>query len=180
VSVGLVQVLSVAVIIRGLQSWGSVYMDAVGRPEVTFWTQLASLCLTPAAVVVGVHWGIEGVAVCYVISQFVAVEVPMCIIVLRQMDLSLATVLARLSGVTAAAGTMTVGCLLARSALDRTSAGMGASAALTIVAGVIVYVPAMWWLAPQVSRRVVGLAAAHVSNLLNAGRRRSALQPERV
>ena len=67
VSVGVVQILSVSVLIRGLQSWGSVYMDAVGRPEVTFWTQLASLCLTPVAVVVGVHWGIEGVAVCYVV-----------------------------------------------------------------------------------------------------------------
>ena len=47
VSVGVVQILSVYVLIRGLQSWGSVYMDAVGRPEVTLWTQLASLCLTP-------------------------------------------------------------------------------------------------------------------------------------
>ena len=53
VSVGVVQILSIYVLIRGLQSWGSVYMDAVGRPEVTFWTQLASLCLTPVAVVVG-------------------------------------------------------------------------------------------------------------------------------
>jgi O-antigen/teichoic acid export membrane protein len=180
VSVGLVQVLSVAVIIRGLQSWGSVYMDAVGRPEVTLWTQLASLCLTPVAVLVGVHWGIEGVAVCYVISQFIAVEVPMCIIVLREMELSLATVLARLAGVTAAASTMTVGCLLAQSGLHRASVGMAASAALTIGAGLLVYVPAMWWLAPQVSRHVLGLAMARVRNLLNAGRRRSALQPERV
>src|SRR4051794_1844194 len=66
VSVGVVQILSVYVLIRGLQSWGSIYMDAVGRPEVTFWTQLASLCLTPVAVIVGVHWGIEGVATCFV------------------------------------------------------------------------------------------------------------------
>jgi O-antigen/teichoic acid export membrane protein len=180
VSVGLVQVLSVAVIIRGLQSWGSVYMDAVGRPEVTFYTQLASLCLTPVAVLVGVHWGIQGIAVCYVVSQFIAVEVPMCVITLRQMELRLATVLARLSGVAAASGTMAAACLLARSALDTAGAGMATTAVLTILAGLVAYVPAMWWLAPQVSRRVVGLAAVRVRNLVNAGRRRSALQPERV
>jgi O-antigen/teichoic acid export membrane protein len=180
VSVGLVQVLSVAVIIRGLQSWGSVYMDAVGRPEVTAWTQLASLCLTPVAVLVGVHWGIEGVAVCYVISQFIAVEVPMCILVLRQMELRLTTVLRRIWGVVAASLILTAACVLTRSALEAAGVEMAARALLTIAAGVLVYVPAMWWLAPQVSRTVVGLAAGRVRNLLNAGRRRSALQPERV
>ena len=35
VSVGVLQILSIVVIIRGLQSWGTVYLDAIGRPEVT-------------------------------------------------------------------------------------------------------------------------------------------------
>ena len=43
-----------------------------GRPQVTFWTQLASLCLTPLAVVIGVHWGIAGIAACYVGAQMIA------------------------------------------------------------------------------------------------------------
>ena len=47
VSVAIIQILSVYVIIRCLQSWGSAVMDAVGRPQVTLWTQLAALCLTP-------------------------------------------------------------------------------------------------------------------------------------
>ena len=83
VSVGIIQILSVYVIIRCLQSWGSVLLDAVGRPQVTLWTQLAALCTTPLAVVIGAQWGIEAVAVGFVLSQLIAVEIPMLIIVLK-------------------------------------------------------------------------------------------------
>ena len=112
VSVGLVQILSVAVLIRALQAWGSVFMDAVGRPEVTLWTQLASLGLTPIGVVIGVNWGIEGIAVCWVVCQLIAVEIPMFIIVLREMGVTPRTVGARLSGVVAASLVMAAACLL--------------------------------------------------------------------
>jgi PST family polysaccharide transporter len=178
VSVVVVQILSVSVLIRSLQSWGSVYMDAVGRPEVTFWTQLASLCLTPVAVVVGVHWGIGGIAACYVAAQMIAVEIPMFVIVLRQMGLSPRTLAARVAGVAAAAVVMAAACLLGRSALEAAGVGMTARAVLTIVLGVVVYVPAMWWLAPRVSRRVFEVGRNRVTKLVEARRRRGVLQPE--
>jgi O-antigen/teichoic acid export membrane protein len=178
VSVGVVQILCGYVLIRGLQSWGSVYMDAVGRPEVTFWTQLASLCLTPVAVVVGVNWGIEGVAACFVVCQMIAVEIPMCIIVLRQMRVSPRVVAGRLSGIAAAAGVMALVCLAGRSALETAGVDIAGRAALTILIGMAVYAPALWWLAPHVSRRVFGICRSRVTNLIDA-RRRTALQPER-
>jgi polysaccharide transporter, PST family len=179
VSVGVVQILSVSVLIRGLQSWGSVYMDAVGRPEVTFWTQLASLCLAPVAVAVGVHWGIEGIAACYVAAQLISVEIPMCILVLSQMQVSLRTVAKRLSGIAVASIVMAVACLLGRAALETVGVGMAGRAALTIALGAAVYTSALWWLAPQVSRRVVGLARSRVTRLIDARQRRAVLQPER-
>jgi polysaccharide transporter, PST family len=177
VSVGVVQILSIYVLIRGLQSWGSVYMDAVGRPEVTFWTQLASLCLTPIAVVVGVHWGIEGVAACYVGAQLIAVEVPMFIIVLAQMRVSPRTVAKRLSGIAVASLVMAGACVAGRSALETAGFGAGARAGLTIVIGIAVYVPALWLLAPHVSHRVAGMCRSRLSKLLGARRRRAVLQP---
>jgi O-antigen/teichoic acid export membrane protein len=178
VSVGVVQILSIYVLIRGLQSWGSVYMDAVGRPEVTFWTQLASLCLTPVAVVVGVHWGIEGVAACYVACQMIAVEIPMFIIVLRQMRVSPRTVAGRLAGIAVAALIMAGACVAGRSALESAGVGMGGRAVLTIALGGAVYAPALWWLAPHVSRRVFAIGRTRVTSLFGA-RRRAVLQPER-
>jgi O-antigen/teichoic acid export membrane protein len=179
VSVGIVQILSVYVLVRGLQSWGSVYMDAVGRPEVTLWTQLASLCLAPVAVVVGVNWGIEGVAVCFVVAQMIAVEIPMFVIFLRQMRVSPRTVAARLSGVVAASFVMALACLAGRSALEAAGVGMAGRAALTIAIGIAIYVPALWWLAPHVSRRAVEIGKGRVAKLIGARRRRAVLQPER-
>jgi PST family polysaccharide transporter len=176
VSVAVVQILSVSVLIRGLQSWGSVYMDAMGRPEVTLYTQLASLCLAPLTVVIGVHWGIDGVAVCYVISQLIAVEIPMFIMVLSHMRVSPRTVARRLAGVTLAAILMAVACVLGRAGLAAAGVGMAPRAALTVILGAAVYVPALWWLAPQVSRRVVGIATSRLPTTV--GRRRSVLQAE--
>ena len=178
VSVGIVQILSVYVLIRGLQSWGSVYMDAVGRPEVTFWTQLASLCVAPVAVVVGVTWGIDGVAACFLAAQLIAVEIPMLVIFLRQTRISPRTVAGRLSGVVAASLVMALACLVGRSALESAGVGTAGRALLTIAIGVVVYAPALWWLAPSVSRRVAAVATGRVSKLIGS-RRRAVLQPER-
>ena len=157
VSVTIVQILSVYVIIRSLQSWGSPVMDAAGRPEVTLWTQLAALCLTPIAVVIGAQWSVEGVAVCFVVSQLIAVEIPMLIFVLSELRVSLATLAARVAGVVAAALLMAAACLLGRLAL--TSLGMGPSgrAAVTIALGLLVYALALSWLAPDIKRRGVDL-----------------------
>jgi O-antigen/teichoic acid export membrane protein len=179
VSVGVVQILSISVLIRGLQSWGSVYMDAVGRPGVTFWTQLGSLCLTPVAVVVGVHWGIEGVAAAYVVCQLIAVEIPMCILVLTQMRMSPRTVASRLAGIVAAALVMAGTCLVGREALETIGVGMAGRAALTIALGIAVYSSALWWLAPHVSRRVVGICRGRVVKIIGARRARAVLQAER-
>jgi hypothetical protein len=152
-------------------------MDAVGRPEVTFWTQLASLCLVPVAVVVGVHWGINGVAACFVIAELIAVEIPMFVIVVRQMRVSPRTIAARLSGVAAATLAMTVACLVGRSALEAAGVGMTVRALLTIALGAIVYLPALWWLAPHVSRRAFQVGRNRVGRLLST-RRQAVLQPE--
>jgi O-antigen/teichoic acid export membrane protein len=180
VSVGVVQILAVYVLIRGLQSWGSVYMDAVGRPEVTFWTQLASLCLSPIGVVVGVHWGIEGVATGFVIAQLVAVEVPMFILVVSHMGIAPRTVVGRLSGIVAASIVMAGACLIARMGLEAAGVGMAARAVLTIAVGVAVLAPALWWLAPTVSRRAVGVVRSRLSRLIGARRQRAILQTENL
>lgn len=178
VSVGVVQILGIVVIIRGLQSWGTVYLDAVGRPEVTLWTQLASLCLTPIAVVVGARWGIEGVAACYVAVQLIAVEIPMFVIVLAQMRLSPRIVAAHLIGITIAACLMASACLFGRSAMEAAGVGTTGRAAATIALGVAVYLPALWWLAPQVGGRVLEIGRGRLTRLADARRRRAVLQPE--
>lgn len=176
VSVGVLQILCLAVLIRGLQCWGGVYMDAVGRPEVTFWTQLASLCLTPVGVLIGVNWGIQGVAASFVICQLIAVEIPMFVMVISHMGVSARTVAGRLAGIAAAALVMAAVCLVGRSALEAVGVGMAGRAGLTIALGIAVYAMALWWLAPQLSRRVVEVCRRTLRSVIDA-RRRPVLQP---
>ena len=136
VSVGIIQILSVYVIIRCLQSWSSVLLDAVGRPGVTLWTQLAALCTTPLAVVIGAQWGIEAVAVGFVLSQLIAVEIPMLIIVSRGASDLAGLRAARLYGVAAASLVMAIICFVERQVLSELGAGVDERAALTIGSGV--------------------------------------------
>ena len=178
VSVHIVQILSVYVLIRGLQSWGNVLLDAVGRPEVTLWTQFGSLCLTPIAVVVGVHLGgVEGVAACFVAGQLIAVEIPIFTIVFRQLRLPAKAVAGSLAGVAAAAAVMAAACLAARSAMESVGVPMAGRAALTIAVGAAVYLPALWYLAPHVSRTVIAGARNRVTRFIKARRARPVLQP---
>jgi O-antigen/teichoic acid export membrane protein len=175
VSVGVIQVLSVYVIIRSLQSWSSIVLDAVGRPGITLWTQLGALCLTPVGVLIGAQWSVEAVAVCFVLSQLIAVEIPVLIFVLSELRVSLRTLAARLFGVAAATVVMATTCLVGRSALFALGVDMAGRAALTIGLGLVVYALAVWWLAPDIVRRVLGLGRRLVSRVA-ASRRRQVLQ----
>jgi hypothetical protein len=148
-------------------------MDAVGRPQVTLWTQLAALCLTPIAVVIGAQWGLEEVAIGFVLSQLVAVEIPMLIIVLSELRVSPATLAARLLGVAGATLLMVTACLLCRTALSELQIGMAGRAAVTIAVGAPVYATALWLLAPDVARRAASLFHGAVSKAIDTRRRRA-------
>ena len=172
VSVGIIQLLSVYVIIRSLQAWSSVVMDAVGRPQVTLWTQLGALCLTPIGVVVGSHWGVEAVAIGFVLSQLIAVEIPMLFIVLSELRVSLGTLVGRLAGVAAAAALMTAACLLGRLTASELGMEMAERAAATIAIGLVVYPAALWCFAPDIGRRAMTLVQGFRSRM-PGGRRRA-------
>jgi O-antigen/teichoic acid export membrane protein len=157
VAVPVIQILSIYVMIRTLQSWNSVVLDAAGRPHITFWTQAAALCLTPVAVVVGAQWGIEGVAICFVVAQLIAVEIPSFLFVFSELQLRPGMVAVRLSGVVAATAVMAVACGLGRLAFSRLGVGMAGEAALIIAIGLLVYPVALSLFAPDMRRRAVGL-----------------------
>jgi PST family polysaccharide transporter len=175
VAVPVIQILSIYVIIRCLQAWNSPVLDAAGKPNITFWTQSAALCLTPIAVVVGSRWGIEGVAVCFVVAQLIAVEIPSFLFVLSELHLTRRTVASRLAGVAGATVVMTAVCVPARLGLSALGVGAGVRAVVTIALGLLVYACAVSILAPDIRRRATGLLAA-VSRRLgikNRARRRA-------
>ena len=157
VSVAIVQILSVYVIIRCLQSLNSIVLDAAGRPQVTLWTQLAALALTPFAVILGAQWSIEAVAVCFVLSQLFTVEIASFVFVLSELRVSPRKVASHLLGIAAATSIMAVACLVTRLGLSALGLGAAGRAFLTIGVGVLVYAVALSFIAPETSRRAIGL-----------------------
>ena len=172
VSVGIIQILSIYVIIRSLQAWSSVLLDAVGRPQVTLWTQLVALCLTPVAVVIGSQWSIEAVAACFVVGQLIAVEIPILMLVLSELQVSPRTLARRLWGVAAATLVMGTACFLGRAGLSALDVSMAERAALTIAVGLVVYMIALWWLAPDICRRALALGRRFLGKVVAARRER--------
>ena len=82
---------------------------------------------------------------------------------------------ARLFGVAAATTVMATTCLVGRSTLSALDVAMAGRAALTIALGLVVYTLALWWFAPDIVRRVLGLGRRIVSKV-GASRRREVLQ----
>ena len=157
VSVTIIQILSIYVAIRSLQGLNSVVLDAAGRPHVTLWTQLAALALAPIAVILGAQWSIEAVAVCFVLAQLVAVEIPSFVFVLSELRVTARKVASQLSGIAAATVIMAIACLGTRLGLSALGLGMAGRAVLTIALGAVVYPVALSFLAPETSRRAFGL-----------------------
>src|SRR5262249_32910848 len=138
-AVPVIQILAVYALVRALQSWNSVILDAVGRPHVTMWTQVAALCLAPVVVLLGSRWGIEGVGALFVVGQVIAVEIPSFLCVRKELGLRARPLAARMSGVVVATLVMGLACLAVRVGLDLSGVGIAASALGTILTGVIVY-----------------------------------------
>ena len=156
-AVPVVQILCVYVLIRSLQSWNSVILDAVGRPHITMWTQAAALCLAPVVVLLGSRWGIEAVAAFFVLGQLVAVEIPSFVFVCGELRLRPRQIAARLSGVVLATLLMAVVCLAARQVLELSGVGIGARALGTIVTGIVIYPALLSVLAPDLRSSVMRL-----------------------
>ena len=141
-------------------------LDAAGRPGMTLWTQVTALCLTPVAVVVGAQWGLEGVAVGFVLAQLIAVEIPSLFFVLQELRITLWTVIVRLRGVATAALLMAIACLGWRLGLAELGVDKTGRAVLTIALGLLVYATALRFLAPEIYRRGAGLMKPGFARML--------------
>jgi O-antigen/teichoic acid export membrane protein len=165
VSVAIIQILSVYVLVRCMQSWNTPVLDAAGKPQVTMWTQVAALCLTPVAVVVGAHWSVEAVAACFVVGQLIAVEVPSFVFVVAELQVPPRVIAARLRAIVGATLVMAAACLLGRAGLVALDVGIAGRAGLVIAIGALVYVTFIFFLAPDVTQRAMGFARGVLARL---------------
>jgi O-antigen/teichoic acid export membrane protein len=145
-----IQILTWVGLLQSLQTLNSNILMALDRTAILLRYSFVFLGAHLVAFVVGVHWGILGVAACYAISSTVVEPLYMWLTT-RAVDASPFVLVRGLAGVAQAAAVMGLCVLGTRLALVH--AGMPASARLVIciAVGALVYLPCALWRSPQLA-----------------------------
>lgn len=156
----IVQILCFLLMFRSLQTWNNSVMDAAGKPQVAMILNATLLVAIPPSIWMGSHFGLQGVAVFYVVATLVAGEIPSLIITTRELSVSVWDVVRRLRGVIAAAGLMLLAVLFVRSQLESAGVSMGPRIASSVAVGMAVYIGLLGLLAPHVATKLLQIAVA--------------------
>jgi O-antigen/teichoic acid export membrane protein len=144
----LVQVLAWVGLLQSLQTLNSNILQALDRTGTLLRYSIVFFAAHFTAFVIGLQWGVVGVAVGYAVSSTL-VEPLYAWVTARAVGIPLLRLVRSLSGVAAAAATM-AGCALAlRILLEREGVPAAPRLVLCILAGVVVYLPCCGVLAPE-------------------------------
>jgi O-antigen/teichoic acid export membrane protein len=158
-AVPIIQVLALVGLIQALGSLGTRIFEALGRPATVFRITVLEFAVLLPALVVGLQWGVQGVAVAYAI-----VSVPLTLFFIwlttRALGLPVSRPFEALSGVFQAALVMGIVVWFAREALVASETPAGIRLLLSTVLGAAVYVPLCMWRSSGV-REEASRALAH-------------------
>jgi O-antigen/teichoic acid export membrane protein len=156
-AVPLVQVLAWVGMLQALQSVNVDILIARDRTRAVFRYAMLFCTAHVCAFVVGLHWGVVGVAVAYAVSSTL-VEPVLTVVTARALGVSPWVVVRSLAGVVQAAAVMAVAVLACRLAL--VDAGVAAAPRLVIsaAAGALVFVVLCRWRVPEVARELRAMA----------------------
>jgi O-antigen/teichoic acid export membrane protein len=154
-----IQVLAWVALLQSLQTLNSNILQALDRTTTLLRYMAFFFVAHLTAFVVGLHWGIVGVAVAYAISTSI-VEPLYNFLSTRALGTHPLLVVRALSGVVQASLLMVAVVLPARLALVDAGVEAGPRLAFLIALGAAVYVPACAWRAPEVLAEVRRLRRA--------------------
>jgi O-antigen/teichoic acid export membrane protein len=129
---------------------GRMVLQATNRTRSLLWLALIEVAVTLPAFVLGLRWGIVGVAVCYSIAT-VPIQGLLLRLTLRTLGVRLSKLASAVSGPLEAGVAMAGCCYGAQLALERTGAGAGIDLAATIAVGAAVYIPLLRWRAADIT-----------------------------
>jgi O-antigen/teichoic acid export membrane protein len=150
-AIPVVQILCWVGILQSLQGMNSSILEARDRTPALLRYAVIVCVASLTAFVLGVHWGVVGVAAGYAISSTI-VEPYFTLITARSIDMRLTTFLASLRGVAEAAVAMALIVFVVRMSL--TGASPGLRLAVSVAVGALVYVPLCSWRAPELVREL--------------------------
>jgi O-antigen/teichoic acid export membrane protein len=149
-AIPVLEILSWVSIMQAVQGLCPVVLQALNRPATTLWFSLFALLVNFAAYVVGLRWGIVGVAACFAVSS-TGLAIWYVALTARAIGVRRGDFLRSIGGVSQGAAAMAAGMLLSRIALGHTS-GQALRLVLVLACGVLVYVLVCLWRAPEVAR----------------------------
>ena len=146
--VPVLQILTAAAIVQSLGSLSTTILVAAGRSGSLFRFSILSSVLQVSAFVVGLHWGLKGVAFCYVLANVVVVPI-LVRMTSRTLDIAPMRIAQNLVGVCVAVLLMATATVLLRSGLVHVGVGAPLRLVAVVVAGIAVYLAFCAWLVPE-------------------------------
>jgi O-antigen/teichoic acid export membrane protein len=154
----LLQIMALGVIAQAVTLVGAEVLKALGRGGPLLWFYVAETAVLLAAILVGLRWGVVGVA-----TAFALMSVPTRLYFIRltgkAIGVSLGRFLASLTGVGEASLVLVAATLTTRMLLLETAAPTWLRLLVVIAIGVAVYVPICLWRVPDMRselRRIAG------------------------
>jgi len=157
-AVPVVQILSVLVMSRTLQTWNNSVMDAAGKPQVAMYMNAAVLIALPPCLWLGSGFGIEGAAVAWSFASLVCGEIPSFLLTTRELSLKRLRVLARLRGIVLASGALCIVAILARSALEHWGVEAELRLLVSVAVGAATYIACLTVFARPVALQPLDMA----------------------
>lgn len=142
------RILAVVTLAYAVTSIAYRTLLAVGRPDIALRFSAANAVLAVGAFVVGLHWGIVGVAAAYTIVT-VPLQALLVVLVTRVIGMPLGRFARGLAPVTQVAAVMTAACWLTREGLIQLGLSEAPRLVVVVLVGLLVYLPLAAWRSPE-------------------------------
>jgi O-antigen/teichoic acid export membrane protein len=151
--VPVLQILTAAAIVQSLGSLSTSILVAVGRSGSLFRFSILSSALQVAAFAIGLHWGLKGVAFCYVLANVVVVPI-LVQMTSRALGLAPIKIAQNLVGVAGAVLLMAAVTVSLRAGLVHLGVAAPLRLGAVVVAGIAVYLVLCAWLVPELGDQI--------------------------
>jgi O-antigen/teichoic acid export membrane protein len=169
----LIQILAIVGMIQALQSISTDILQARGRTATVFRFTLLFSAAHITGFVIGLHWGVKGVAAAYAITS-ILVEPVYLVLTARSIHVSPLRPLLALRGIVEASLVMAAAVVAVRTGLLNLGVPAFPRLVLCVIAGAAVFVPLSMWRASEVWAELRNVLGGPIARRLARLRRRPA------
>jgi O-antigen/teichoic acid export membrane protein len=166
-----IQILSWVALLQAASTFGSGILQALDRAQALLRFAVVSFVVYLVAFLLGLRWGIVGVAACYAIAATVAVQPLYLRVVTRALGLSTRELCRSLSGVAQVCAALLVVEVVLRQALVQSGVPPALRLAVVVGVAIVLFLPLCSWRAHEVVEEIRVLRPR-----LRSGRSRTSLR----